>query len=288
MIRTATFENDNRVQFCNGFLVRTPRVATALSFRFVFTGSERYAIGKRNLAVHPECFLLIRKGTCYSSNVASEQAVNMLAIDFDDDFVNDFANTRSCTDAKLLEDHSIQPLLQTEYMERLYPFKGDIRYTAGHLAAHARSGCLDNLLMTEYLHHCLLNYHNVFRAEICDAGKNLQSLNPATRQEILRRLNLARDFIYSNYEQPLSLADISGAACMSCNHLLRTFRQVFNLSPHQFLIRLRLQRARHLLKCSTYPVSEIVGIVGFENTSSFIRLFRENFRTTPLKYRQSA
>ena len=285
---TVTDNNRSRIHLYNGFASCAPQASGALSLRFVFDGNERYTLGKRSLAVHPSCFLLIRKGTWYDSSVTSEQAVNLLAIDINESFLNDFTLTTSSDHSRLLDNPFEPRCRQDEYMEGLYPFEGDIRYTAGHLAAHMRAGHLDDLLMNEYLHHCLMNYRTLLEKQVAGAGQRLQGVSPVTRREIMRRLNMARECIYSNYNQPLSLADIAGYACMSPNHLLRTFRQAFDTSPHQFLVRLRLERARQLLKASDYPVSEIVGIVGFENPSSFIRLFRETYRLTPLKYRQSA
>ncbi|MNY61257.1 HTH-type transcriptional activator RhaS [compost metagenome] len=89
----------------------------------------------------------------------------------------------------------------------------------------------------------------------------------------------------SNYNKNIRLDDIAQMACLSVNHLLRTFKQAYQQSPHQFLTKIRLQQAKHLLKNTDYPVNEIVDIVGFECPSSFIRLFRNSFNITPGQYR---
>ena len=110
----------------------------------------------------------------------------------------------------------------------------------------------------------------------------------ATGLPIIRRLNIAKDYLYSNYNQNITLDELADHACLSVNHLLRTFKQAFGVSPHQFLIQLRLQRAQLLLKSTDYSITEVVGLVGFECPSSFIRLFKTHYKITPLKYRQSA
>jgi AraC-like DNA-binding protein len=119
-------------------------------------------------------------------------------------------------------------------------------------------------------------------------AEKLNFLNQNTKIEILRRLNLAKEYLYSNYNQNISLDDLAEHSCLSVNHLLRTFKQAFSLTPHQFLIQLRLKRAQLLLKNTTYPINEVVNLIGFECPSSFIRLFKTHYKITPLKYRQSA
>ncbi len=50
-------------------------------------------------------------------------------------------------------------------------------------------------------------------------------------------------------------------------------------------MQVRLQRARQLFKTTNYAVNEVVSLVGFECASSFIRLFKNRYQVTPLKYK---
>lgn len=110
-------------------------------------------------------------------------------------------------------------------------------------------------------------------------------MNSTIDAEILRRLSLAEDYIMSNYDRNIRLGDIAQAACMSVNHFLRTFKQAYQQSPHQFLTKFRLQQAKYYLRNTDYPINEIVDMVGFECPSSFIRLFKNSFEITPGQYR---
>lgn len=105
-------------------------------------------------------------------------------------------------------------------------------------------------------------------------------------QEILRRLSIAKAYMVINYHRNVLLGDVALEACLSVNHLLRTFKQAYGESPHQFLTRVRLEQAKYYLLNTRYPVGEIVDMVGFECPSSFIRLFKSAFKTTPGAYRE--
>jgi AraC-like DNA-binding protein len=259
------------------------------SLRFVFSGNERYNIGKRQLSIHNDSFLILNKGTHYTSTVESAIPVQSLGISFDDKFLQDFKNGWQLKDDTLLNLNKYPSInrYEHEFDETIYPFKGDLFFNVNHLKHHLDRGLQDELLINEYLHHCLINYFQIFNEEIFQKAQRLNFLSKSTKIEILRRLNLAKEYLYSNYNTNVSLDELAEYACLSVTHLLRTFRQAFHQTPHQFLVQIRLQRAKDLLKNTDYPVNEIVNMIGFDCPSSFIRLFKDRFQTTPLKYRLS-
>jgi len=256
------------------------------SLRFVLSGKEDYCIGRRNLTIYPDSFLILNKGTQYSSIIDCASPVHSFAISFDEQFIEDFKRRRMVKGDKLFKvDYNIQ---ETVFNETIYPFEGDMLLNIQHLKYYLDCGMQDEKLINEHLDNCLASYFKIYTEEISQKADRLNFLNRSTKMEILRRLNLAKEYLYTNYNRNIGLDELAEYACLSVNHLLRTFKQAFSLTPHQFLVQLRLQRAQVLLKNTDYPVNEVVNLIGFECPSSFIRLFREHFQTTPLKYRQSA
>ncbi|HMZ79543.1 MAG TPA: helix-turn-helix transcriptional regulator, partial [Acidobacteriota bacterium] len=85
---------------------------------------------------------------------------------------------------------------------------------------------------------------------------------------------------------PLTLADIAQVACLSPNHLLRTFKQAFQMTPHQMLTSTRLEAAKRLLKTTHHSVTEICLMVGFESLGSFSWLFRNKVGCSPDTFRK--
>jgi len=105
------------------------------------------------------------------------------------------------------------------------------------------------------------------------------------RAELSRHLLRARDFIDSNYEQPLSIADIARAAHLSSAHFARQFRAAFGETPHQYLSSRRLERAASLLRNTDYSVAYICISVGFASVGSFTSAFGRVYGLTPTRYR---
>ncbi|WP_295798179.1 AraC family transcriptional regulator [Mucilaginibacter sp.] len=262
---------------------KCPQQQTAdFTMRFVFSGNENYSIGRRNLTIYPDSFLVLNKGTQYSSIIDCPFPVHAFSISFDKEFIDGFINN----------DEPLEPFYGNsqdfEFNETIYPLKGDMFFNVKQLKYQLDNGMDDESVINEYLGQCLISYFKIYNEEISQKTGQLNFFHESTRVEILRRLNRAKEYLYTNYNRNIGLDELAEYSCLSVNHLLRTFKQAFNLTPHQFLIQLRLQRAQVLLRNTNYPVGEVVNLIGFECPSSFIRLFREHFQTTPLKYRQTA
>ncbi|MEO0913366.1 MAG: AraC family transcriptional regulator [Pseudomonadota bacterium] len=75
------------------------------------------------------------------------------------------------------------------------------------------------------------------------------------------------------------------AAARSQEHVCRQTRRHLGLSPTQYVNRIRIQHAAMLLSATDRPLSDLAADCGFENLSYFHRLFREQYGTTPKKYR---
>lgn len=254
------------------------------TIKFVFKGAEDCEVGRRKLRIYPDSFAIFNEGSNFSSRIDSITPVNTLSVSFGRQFIHDFHQSYCNSHAEQLDGklNMTSPL----FLESLYPFGGDMRFNIMHLKKQIDNGQGDEMLINEYLYHCLLNYYQIYQKEYTQKLDQLSFTKTRTREEILKRLTVAKEYMSSNFDQKLTLESIAENACLSVNHLLRTFKEAYQLSPYQFLMNLRLNRAKHLLQTTNYSLNEVVNTIGFECTSSFIRLFKAHFKVTPLKYRK--
>ncbi|HEX8141662.1 MAG TPA: AraC family transcriptional regulator [Pyrinomonadaceae bacterium] len=103
--------------------------------------------------------------------------------------------------------------------------------------------------------------------------------------DVYRRLCRARNFMDDCYDLPLDLDRISREACFSRYHFIRLFRQAFEQTPHQYLTRRRIERAKELLTSSRLTVTDVCFEVGFQSLGSFSSLFRKYVGHPPNTYR---
>lgn len=100
-------------------------------------------------------------------------------------------------------------------------------------------------------------------------------------------MNKALKYILSNYSNNIKIKDICTAAFTSKSHLINLFKTYLQTTPHKYITKLRINKAKALLTETNMPVSEIAYLSGYENTGLFIENFRKNTSTTPHKYRSS-
>ncbi|SHF98716.1 helix-turn-helix domain-containing protein [Pedobacter caeni] len=277
--------NKNEVIIESAYDSFHPEISGRYAIDMIFSGSADYTAANRDLTLFSENFIFFNQQTTYTKRINSPVKVRSMSILFDPEFVSDFDYSRRAKDSLLLDDPENHKKEAPVFVEAIYPLQGNLKFNLLHLKKHIDHGNTDSLMLSSYLEHCLINYYEIYHSEVTSREASLKFLSHTTKSEILRRLSIARDYIISNYNKNICLDDIARIACLSVNHFLRTFKQAYQQSPHQFLTSIRLQQAKYFLRNTDYPINEIVDIVGFECPSSFIRLFRNSFQVTPGRYR---
>jgi AraC-like DNA-binding protein len=103
-----------------------------------------------------------------------------------------------------------------------------------------------------------------------------------------RSLAQAREFMRHAYGRPVNLPDISAHANLSPYHFLRVYKRAYGETPHEFLTRLRIERAKTLLARGSHNVTEACFEVGFSSLGSFSSLFAYRVGLSPSEYRRHA
>ena len=98
----------------------------------------------------------------------------------------------------------------------------------------------------------------------------------------------AAGYIHAHAEEPLTVATVAEAVGLSANYLGELFKAEFGLSVHDYVNRLRIERARDLLALSDRSVTDIALAVGFDGPSYFGKVFRRATGHTPRAYRNLA
>ena len=104
---------------------------------------------------------------------------------------------------------------------------------------------------------------------------------------LYRRIVEAKLFIDRHYAEKLDLEDIATEACFSKYHFLRLFKQAYGKSPHQYLTRVRVDKARELL-LKGEGIADVCEATGFQSIPSFCNLFKKATGKSPKAYMSEA
>jgi AraC-like DNA-binding protein/transposase len=145
--------------------------------------------------------------------------------------------------------------------------------------AETTAGLQDQADFAEFPHRCCKRF----------------ALLPVSKTEIVNRagqLSAARsgmvlDYIESNLGRDIMLSELAGCVGLSTRQFCHAFRNSTGLSPHRYLIRRRIERAKLMLRSKNLDLAEMALALGFNSQSHFTAAFRMTTGVTPMRYRQS-
>lgn len=126
------------------------------------------------------------------------------------------------------------------------------------------------------------------KAFVIDAGRTSQapySVLQTKRYHSDRAILRLQDWLEQEFREPVSLARLARQAGLTERSLLRRFKQATGDSPTTYLQLLRVEEARRRLESSSASIESITRDVGYEDISSFSRLFRKHTGLSPGAYR---
>lgn len=102
---------------------------------------------------------------------------------------------------------------------------------------------------------------------------------------LYQRVVRAKLFIDNNYSENIDLDNIADEAYFSKFHFIRLFRSTYGYTPHQYLSKVRIEKAKELLKNGASVTDTCFG-VGFDSIGSFSTLFKRFTKLSPSAYQQ--
>ncbi len=101
------------------------------------------------------------------------------------------------------------------------------------------------------------------------------------------KLKLVINYINDNLDRNLSLTQLAELVYMSPNNFVRLFKQSTGITPYQYVLQCRIEKAKELLKYQKLTLTEISQKLGFYDQSRFTNTFRKHVGITPKRYRDS-
>jgi AraC family transcriptional regulator len=150
-----------------------------------------------------------------------------------------------------------------------------LQHLVGALAAEATAGTPTGLVFVDALAAGvalqLLHQAGVARPR---TERLRGGLAPGVRRRIL-------ELIDARLDGNLSLTELADVAGLSPTHFARAFKESVGSAPHQYLMGLRIERARRLLDSPDAVLSDVAARTGFADQAHLTRLFKRQFGVTP-------
>ncbi len=124
-------------------------------------------------------------------------------------------------------------------------------------------------------------------AAVAEIQREASGVRPFAPPYQRNRAVAAARYLEEHAAEPVSLSGVADEAGLSPYHFLRSFRQAIGVTPHQYLMRMRLIRALALLANTSLPVTEVGYAAGWADLSNFMRTFRREIGCSPREFRRN-
>ena len=259
---------------------------SGLSIKCTLSGAEEYLIHGVHHVVRPGQFLIVNKHQSFDCSIASKKPAEAYCFYLDPSIVKEVdRHLHSSLEDQLagpgergsempvflekvysLTENSLGQFLQ-QLLPRLQRRKGSTAYW-------------NDVFFYDLAHHlCQANQRIVSQI------KRIPSAKATTREELFKRLSIARNMIMDQYDHPIQLDELARVAAISKFHLLRTFKQVYGTTPYQMVLKRRLERAKDLIQ-EGQALENIAFDIGFSDRRSFTKAFKKVYQKSPSEFRQ--
>ncbi len=252
---------------------------SSLSLLCNFKGEAICKINRRNLKICTDTFLLVNCYETFEYEITTNRLTETSNLHFNYSFLQEILSLHTTSNELLLENCNTSTEIPV--------FKTQLNYKDDSFKALLTVPCFINKEVAE-------NNLALILLKLIEQQKNLRlileninAIKHSVRQELFRRVTLAKDYIYSNYNNNFSMDLLAKEVGMSKFHFLRTFKSVYGISAYQLLKMVRMERAKTLLKETEFPPTVISVLVGFEEPNSFFQAFKNYTDFTPTSWRIS-
>ncbi len=183
---------------------------------------------------------------------------------------SDFQNPYRCLAVRFIDGK--RPVRRVPRLTRWEDLDEVMQFTNQVVRLHA-DDAFDSTILLRYILSRVR-----FQAELDRRVQRERGL-PAQLQQVLEMVN-------RRFAEPLRLEELARGAGWSVPHLHDRFKERLGLSPHQALIRRRMQVARELLASTNEPIKSVAAKCGFPTSSAFCVQFKKATRHSPKEYRE--
>jgi AraC family transcriptional regulator len=262
----------------------SPNTFRSFSIKYVMEGKEHYKIRGQNYKVESGQYLLANKFTEGSVIVDSQKTVLGICIDVSPGIISDVVSNllepnESFTNPELEQFFNTEKFLENKYNAKntylgkcLFEIENKIRQNP-HLSFN-----LSNDFYYTLAEKIVADYIPVFKQL-----QSIKAVKETTRRELLRKILKAKEYMDANFMLSCHVPEVAKESALSEYHFFRLFRNVFKISPYQYLIQLKLNYAHVLINNYGYTVTETALKMGFSDISNFSRSYKKQFGYSPNK-----
>ncbi len=259
-----------------------PVKSQGFAVKYVLEGVERYTLNGRKYDIKAGKYLLSNATTEGYVEIESHKSVKGICINITPEVLSEVAATVCRPDTPFSDIEMGQFFSSALFLENCYDAQ---RTNLGYLL-HEMGKAMDgnDLLKIDLNMEFFYTISEKIIADQIPIFKQLQaipSIKSVTKKELFRCISKGKEYIDAHFFMPLTIEAIAKEVCMSEYHFFRLFKSVYGVSPHQYILKKRLELGQNILIQDKYSISDAAYESGFSDIFAFSKAFKKHFGYSP-------
>lgn len=254
---------------------------TNLTIKYVDHGYDYYKVNGHEIKLKAKQFLIINAGnevSCYSD--AQHEGMSIF---INPDILNEVytslinpENAYYIDSSNEINFHEFPHFCNNSFGQHL-----EFLFQQARQSTH-----LDEFDSSETFFYSLAKLMLSYHQDLSHKIQQVPRLNKAVKQELYKRVMLAKYFIEENFKNKITLDAVAQEACLSKFYLIKCFSAIYGVTPYEFLLKKRIKSAKRELRLQKSSITDIAIANGFENISAFSKRFKKVEQVSPLAYQK--
>jgi AraC family transcriptional regulator len=251
--------------------------ADSLSLKYTISGYEKYFINNNQYKVESGKFIITPPDLTINAKFSNPTPVESLCIQLSNDLINAAFNDLIFSN-DLSENMRAINLVHDLNVYQSIEANTTVQSTVNSIIQHFNSP----EIIAEKLQLLAQEVCNI-QLQLNTKLVRIERIKKSTKSEIFHRIEKAKNFIELNFKDEINLDLIAENSALTKFDLIRYFKQIYQQTPYQYLMHLRLLRAKELIFENKYALETIALKLNFADLPSFSKAFKNHFGVSPSK-----
>jgi AraC family transcriptional regulator len=279
--------NKNFIDFSAHKAYYSPIKANGFSIKHVVEGIERYTLNGEKYHVEAGNYLLSNETSEGIVEIESATLVKGICINIRPELLSEMVASH-CSPNTAFPDKIFGDFFSSaQFLENKYSAQTT---QLGQLLLSISNGMQTNALNQVELNieffYALSEKIIADHTPIFQQLHNIPSIKSSTKKDLFKRIYKGKDYIDAVYSSPITVESIAKEACMSEYHFFRLFKATFGETPHQYMVKKRLEQGYAVLLKDKDSVTNAAFESGFSDIHAFSKAFKKHFGIAPSTLRK--
>ena len=252
------------------------------SIKYVISGDEIYRLKEQDYTLKGGDYLLCNKHCEGKVFIDSKTHVKGICIDIASEMVSEIVASLIAPDTNISDLTLDRYFNSQDFLEQQYKAKTThLGSQLIHLDNMIQKNPYDNYQFDPEFYYRLSEGIVADYIPVVKQFQAIRSVKSETKKDLLRKLAKGKTFIELYYKMEIDIARVAEESNISQYHFFRLFRDVYGVSPYQYIKQKRMQAASEILLKQRLPLAQLAMEVGYSDIFSFSKAYKQYFGCPP-------